>query len=258
MSWKIQYAVRPLRSDNTHFHIERTSTEKVARGKTGRVHRKRRTGIDVDSCCALLHHPVTQCCLVFGKMFFQLPTASRREPDATARNRGLIVHRRLIDFFHKYEPLKTQCCEDVRPSREVVCEADCSNRSWRIRALTEAPHKVLTCIKRGIFQRSIGALAGLHGPLPRDSLALGDKGHEYRINGPRSRPQGPHVWPHLRSLLCPTQVGLRTCGDGLNSARFTGQRTWSKYARPALNGNHAAPLQEFGMLPASTLSSMCK
>src|SRR4029077_12150919 len=33
--------------------------------------------------------------------------------------------------------------------------------------------------------------------IPRDSLALGDKGHEYMINGPRSRPQGPHVWPHL-------------------------------------------------------------
>jgi len=113
-------------------------------------------------------------------------------------------------------------------------------------------------MKHGIFERSIGALAGLQGPLPRDSLALDDKGHEYRINGPRSRPQGPHIRPHLRSLLCPTQVGSRTCGDGLNSARFTGQRTWSKYARPALNGNRAAPLQEFGTLPASTLSTMSK
>ncbi len=113
-------------------------------------------------------------------------------------------------------------------------------------------------MKHGIFERSIGALAGLQGPLPRDSLALDDKGHEYRINGPRSRPQGPHVWPHLRSLLCPAQVGSRTCGDGLNSARFTGQRTWSKYARPALNGNRAAPLQEFGTLPASTRSAMSK
>jgi len=144
------------------------------------------------------------------------------------------------------------------PQGKVVCEAGCSNRSWRIRAQTEAPHQVLTCIKRGIFQRSIGALAGLHGSLARDSLALGDKGHERRINGPRSRPQGPHVWPHLCSLLCPTQVGSRTCGDGLNSARFTDQRTWSKYARPALNGNRAASLQEFGILPASTLSAMSK
>src|SRR5229473_76683 len=144
------------------------------------------------------------------------------------------------------------------PQGKVVCEAGCSNRSWCIRALTDAPYQVLTCIKHGIFQRSIGALAGLQGPLPRYSLALGDKGHECRINGPRSRPQGPHVWPHLRSLLCPTQVGSRTCGDGLNSARFTGQRTWSKYARPALNGNRVAPLPEFGMLPASTLSTMSK
>ena len=34
------------------------------------------------------------------------------------------------------------------------------------------------------------ALAGLYGPLRRDSLRPGDKGPEYRINGPRSRPQG--------------------------------------------------------------------
>src|SRR5713226_758629 len=98
----------------------------------------------------------------------------------------------------------------------------------------------------------------MYGLFPRDSLALDDKGHERRINGPRSRPQGPHVWPHLRSLLCPTQVGSITCGDGLNSARFTGQRTWSKYGRPALKGNRAAPLQEFGMLPAGTLSTMSR
>jgi hypothetical protein len=140
----------------------------------------------------------------------------------------------------------------------MVCEAGCSNQSWRIRAQTEAPHQVSTCLKRGIFQRSIGALAGLHGSLPRDSLALGDEGHEYRINGPRSKPQGPHVWSHLRSLLCLTQVGSRTCGDGLKSARFAGQRTRSNYARPTLNGDPAAPFQEFGMLPASPLSTMSK
>jgi hypothetical protein len=41
--WMIQYAVRPLRRD-THFHIERISTEKVSRYSTGRI--SRRTGID--------------------------------------------------------------------------------------------------------------------------------------------------------------------------------------------------------------------
>src|SRR5260370_14148132 len=118
--------------------------------------------------------------------------------------------------------------------------------------------RVLSATAPHVFRCSIAALAGLHGPLPRDSLALGDKGHERRINGPRPKPQGLHVLPHLRSLLCPPQVGSRTCGDGLNSARFTGQRTWSRYDRPALNGNRAAPLPEFGMLPASTLSTMSK
>jgi len=163
----------------------------------------------------------------------------------------------LISFANtnRLRPMLRRC---AAPRGKVVCEAGCSNQSWRIRAQTEAPHQVSTCIKRGIFQRSIGALAGLQGLHPRDSLALGDKGHEYRINGPRSRPQGPHVWPHLRSLLCLTQVGSRTCGDGLNSARFIGQRTWSEYARPASNGNRAAPLQEFAMLPANTLSTMSK
>jgi len=37
--------------------------------------------------------------------------------------------------------------------------------------------------------RSIPVLAGLFAPLPRDSLASGDKGPESRISGPRSRPQ---------------------------------------------------------------------
>src|SRR5260370_7720945 len=116
--------------------------------------------------------------------------------------------------------------------------------------------RVLSATAPHVFRCSIAALAGLNGPLPRDSLALGDKGHERRINGPRPKPKGLHVLPHLRSLLCPTQVGSRTCGDGLNSARFTGQRTWRKYARPALNGNRAAPSQASGPLPASTLSTL--
>jgi|SRR5258708_3757034 len=144
------------------------------------------------------------------------------------------------------------------PQGKVVCEARCSNRSWRIRALTEAPHQVLTCMKHGIFERSIGALAGLQGPLPRDSLALDDKGHEYRINGPRSRPKARTFSRTFVRCSVRPKVGSRTCGDGLNSARFTGQRTWSKYARRALNGNRAAPLQEFGTLPASTRSAMSK
>ena len=114
----------------------------------------------------------------------------------------------LISFANtnRLRPMLRRC---AAPRGKMVCEAGCSNRSWRIRAQTEAPHQVSTCIKRGIFQRSIGALAGLQGPHPRDSLASGDKGHECRNNGPRSRPQGPHVWPHLRSLLCLTQVGSR-------------------------------------------------
>src|SRR6266404_3224779 len=42
--------------------------------------------------------------------------------------------------------------------------------------------------KPGIFNRAIPGLAGLFAPLPKDSLASGDKGHECGISGPRSRP----------------------------------------------------------------------
>jgi len=47
-------------------------------------------------------------------------------------------------------------------------------------------------------------------------------------------------------------------GDGFEQRKIHRPKNVNKYARPALNGNRAAPLQEFGMLLASTLSTMSK
>jgi hypothetical protein len=99
--------------------------------------------------------------------------------------------------------------------RAILRQADFHlHRGGAPSSFLESIHRVLTCMKVRVlsataprcFPCSIADLAGLFGPLPRDSLALGDKGHAYRINGPRSRPQGPLVWPHTPSLLCPPKL----------------------------------------------------
>src|SRR5438132_9279559 len=53
MWWNTWYVVSPI-WNTTHFHIERTSREKVSRGRKGRFHDTRSTGIVSDSCSVLL------------------------------------------------------------------------------------------------------------------------------------------------------------------------------------------------------------
>src|SRR5229473_7308868 len=105
--------------------------------------------------------------------------------------------------------------------------------------------------KQGIFSRFIRGLAGLIALLSKDNLASGDKGYECRIIGPRCRPQDSQVWPYPPSLLCPAEVGSRTCGYELNRTRFTSQRTHSNSKWCVWKSNRATAGHRYGQLSRS-------